>query len=264
MIGLRFVIPVAFALGAVACDAKPTGSVSLENAATPAEAQPAIPLTLKASDGLTVHGLVYKAPRPKALILLFHQAESSKDEYATIAPRLVQAGYSALAIDQRSGDGMFGTNETAAELGRKADYLDARPDLQAALEWGRKQNLPIILWGSSYSSSLIFPLAVSDPQGIKALLAFSPGEYFADPRMIRRAAAKVTVPVFIASTNGKDDLTKADEIMAALPKNSANVRFVPPHGVHGSSTVIQSRNPEGADANWRTVLAFLNRVTNQH
>jgi dienelactone hydrolase len=217
------------------------------------------PVTLKASDGITVYGRSYKAANPKALILLFHQAGSSKDEYATIAPRLAEAGYSALAIDQRSGDGLYGKNETADALGHKADYLEARPDLKAALDWARNQKLPIILWGSSYSSSLIFPLAANDPQGIVALLSFSPGEYFdQDKHMIAAAAGHVRVPVFVAST--KDETGDADPIIAALPKNSANVRFVPEHGVHGSSTLIAKRNPVGAEANWSAVMAFLNRV----
>jgi len=177
-----------------ACEAKPNGEVVGENSAAPADTS-AQPVTLKAADGVVVHGLYYEAQKPKALILLFHQASSSKDEYAAIAPQLVTAGFSALAIDQRSGNGMFGKNETATGLGRKADYLEARPDLKAALDWARTKSLPIVLWGSSYSSSLIFPLAARDPKGIVALLAFSPGEYFNDKSMIRAAAAKVKVPV---------------------------------------------------------------------
>ena len=249
-------------LGTAACNAKPADKAPAENAVTSGQVHGAVePLMLTTSDDVTVHGLLYNAPQPKALILLFHQAGSSKDEYATIAPRLVQAGYSALAIDQRSGGGMFGTNETAAELDRKVDYLDALPDLQAALDWAQTQKLPMIFWGSSYSSSLIFPLAVGDPQGVTALLAFSPGEYFPDQHMIRNAAAKVTVPVFIASTKAADEVSKAAAIMAALPKNPADVRYVSDHGVHGSSTLIPARNPQGAGANWQAVLAFLDRVT---
>jgi dienelactone hydrolase len=253
------VLALALAIGATGCKAKPPENQTASKAAgAQARAQP---LLLKAPDGVTVHGRLYKASAPKAMILLFHQAGSSKEEYATIAPRLVQSGYSALAIDQRSGGGLFGTNETAAALGRKADYLEARPDLKAALDWAQTQKQPIILWGSSYSSSLIFPLAASDPQGVVALLSFSPGEYFDDQQMIRRAAAKVTVPVFIASTNSADETGKADAIMAALPKSATDVRYVPAHGVHGSSTLIASRNPEGAEANWRAVLDFLKQVT---
>jgi predicted alpha/beta hydrolase len=242
-------------LAAGACNAKTAPSNEPAAALAQGEA-----VRLKAADGVTVYGSLYKAEKPKAQILLFHQAGSSKDEYATIAPQLVLAGYNALAIDQRSGGGLYGTNETATALGREADYLDARPDLKAALDWARIQKLPIILWGSSYSSSLIFPLAADDPQGIVALLSFSPGEYFdQDKQMIRNAAAKVKVPVFLAST--KDETGDADPIFAALPKNPVDVRFVPERGVHGSSTLIAAKNPDGAGANMRAVLAFLNRVT---
>ena len=257
---LLIALSATLSLTAMACNAAPNEAA--KNAAKPAEAQAgAEPLTLKASDGVKVHGRWYKAARPKALILLFHQARSSKDEYASIAPRLVQAGYSALAIDQRSGGEMYGKNETAAALGREADFLDARPDLQAALDWAQAQGLPIVLWGSSYSSALIFPLAASDPQGVVALLAFSPGEYFGDKQMIRRAAAKLTVPVFVASMNSAHEKSEADPVMAALPKRADNVRFVPEHSVHGSSMLIAARNPEGAEANWKQVLAFLDRAT---
>lgn len=259
---MRWIFALPLILAAAACDAKQADKAATANAAAPAQSEVAAEaVTLKASDGVTVYGRYYKAAQPKALILLFHQAGSSKDEYTTIAPRLVQAGYSALAIDQRAGDGLFGKNETADGLGHKADYLEARPDLQAALDWAQTRKLPIILWGSSYSSSLIFPLAASDLQGIVGLLSFSPGEYFdQDKQMVRRAAAKVTVPVFIASTNSADETGQAGPIMAALPTNSANVRYVPEHGVHGSSTLIAAKNPEGVEANWSAVMAFLDRV----
>jgi len=255
---MRWILALPLLLSAAACDAKPAGNSATENA-NPTAAET---MTLKAADGVTVYGRLYQAAQPRAVILLFHQAGSSKDEYATIGPRLVKAGYRALAVDQRAGGGLFGKNETAAGLGREADYLEARPDLQAALDWAQTQHLPIILWGSSYSSSLIFPLATDHPQGIVALLSFSPGEYFdSDKQMIRRAAAKVTVPVFIASANSKEERDDADPIMASLPKGAQNERYVPEHGVHGSSTLIASRNPAGAEANWREVLVFLDRVT---
>ena len=248
------------ALIASGCQAAPKAGQECKDSACAKPSEAAKPILLTASDGVKVYGSLYEAAKPKALILLFHQAGSSKDEYATIAPRQRDAGYSALAIDQRSGGELFGTNETAEGLGREADYLEARPDLKAALDWARQQKLPIVLWGSSYSSSLIFPLAAGDPDGVIALLAFSPGEYFDDKQMIRAAAAKISVPVFIASTNSPDEVSEADPIMTALPKNPSNVRYVPEHGVHGSSTLIAKRNPEGAEAGWRAVLTFLGNV----
>ena len=248
-----FGLSLLVALAAGACGSKPAGSQLAATHDSTFEAT-----TLKAADGVTVYGRFYQAPHPRALILLFHQAGSSKDEYATIAPRLVEAGYSALAIDQRAGGGLYGVNQTARAFGREVRYREARPDLQAALDWAQQQKLPIILWGSSYSSSLIFPLAADDPHGVVALLAFSPGEYFDGDPPIAAAASKLSVPVFIAST--KAETGDADPIMAALPKTVENVRFVPEHGVHGSSTLIAAKNPAGAQANWEAVLAFLDRV----
>ena len=61
---------------------------------TPMPEQPSMmavtPVNFMADDGLTVSGRYYRADKPKALILLFHQAGSSKDEYADIAPKLAE------------------------------------------------------------------------------------------------------------------------------------------------------------------------------
>jgi alpha-beta hydrolase superfamily lysophospholipase len=89
---------------------------------------------LRAKDGVDISGLVYEAKQPKAVVLLYHQAGSSKAEHATIAPRLANSGFIALAIDKRSGGSLYGPNETAARLTTEATYEAAKPDLVAALE----------------------------------------------------------------------------------------------------------------------------------
>ena len=81
-------------IGAAAAVGLSTGAIA-QTAATP--------VTLRARDGVSIAGLVYPATHAKSIVLLFHQANSSKAEYATIAPRLAAAGFSALALDQRSG-----------------------------------------------------------------------------------------------------------------------------------------------------------------
>lgn len=232
-------------------------AVGLVALSVPAVAAPA-PVLLKAADGVAVHGAYYRAEHPKALILLFHQAGSSKDEYARIAPRLVEAGYSAMAIDQRSGGGMFGPNQTAAGLGHKADYWEARQDLEVAVRWGEAQKLPVILWGSSYSAALVFLVAADHPE-VKAVLAFSPGEYLDHKDRVEQAAARVRVPVYVTSASDAEEVAAAKAILAASPA-ALKVQVVPRAGVHGSSTLIAARNPGGAAANWAPVLAFLRRV----
>jgi dienelactone hydrolase len=218
------------------------------------------PLKLKAKDGVTIFADHYPAKgTPSATILLFHQAGSNRGEYAPIAPRLATAGFDAIAIDQRSGGKMFGRdNETVTKLGRSADYLDALPDLEAALAYARKSdpNRPVFIWGSSYSASLVFKLAARHPDDVAAVLAFSPGEYFGGKIRIASAAGKVKVPVFVTSASEAGEVAQAKAILAASP-SALKVQFVPKHGRHGSSTLRADANPAGADEVWGAVETFL-------
>ena len=211
---------------------------------------------LQAKDGVLISGLVYEAARPKAIILLFHQADSSKAEYATIAPRLVAAGYTALAIDQRSGGSLYGPNETASRLAKPTTYEEAKADLVAALDWAQPLHLPIILWGSSYSAALIFEVAADHEHEISAILAFSPGEYLETSGAVARAASQVHVPIYVTSASTTDEIEAGHAILSVSPART-KTQFQPKFGVHGSSTLIEARNPKGAADNWNHVMAFL-------
>lgn len=223
-------------------------------------AMPRHPETVKATDGLNIVGYLYPASKPRAVVLLFHQAGSSKYEYDTIGPRLAAQGYTALAIDQRAGGTLFGDNSTVHMIGGSAPYLDAKKDLEGALQWAGDQHLPVILWGSSYSAALVFLVAAEHPGKVAAVLAFSPGEYLGNPSMVRDAARKVTVPVFVTSAKDSAEIAAAKLVVDAVP-GKRNVQFVPPTaGVHGSSTLIADKNRSGAEENWRAVEAFLTDV----
>ena len=228
--------------------------------ASPAVAQTAF--TVKASDGVVVHGASY-APSgsPVAVVLLFHQAGSNRGEYAPTAPVLAQQGYLALAIDQRSGGRMWGRdNETALEAGGDPGYVAALPDLEAALAHARKTwpGLPVAVWGSSYSASLVFLLAARHPGEISALLAFSPGEYFGG-RRVAEAAAQVRAPVFVTSASSPAEIAAAKSIIAASPAPFKQ-QYKPKIGEHGSSTLREDSDPAGAKDNWTAVKGFLARA----
>jgi len=237
-------------IGAAAAVGLSTGAIA-QTAATP--------VTLRARDGVSIAGLVYPAAHAKAIVLLFHQANSSKAEYATIAPRLAAAGFSALAIDQRSGGSLYGPNETAARLSSPATYEQARADLEAALDWAHPQRLPVVLWGSSYSAALVFEVAAARAGEVSAVVAFSPGEYLADSGAVARAAAGVRVPIYVSSAPEADEVRAARAILAASPAR-VKTQYVPRFGVHGASTLIEARDPKGAADNWAHVLAFLNAL----
>lgn len=223
------------------------------------------PLTLTAADGVKVFGEVWRAAGAKPpLIVAFHQAESSAAEYAPLAPRLVQAGFTVLAIDQRSGGGEFGgSNRTAAARGKTASYDEALPDLEAALAWaqGEAKGAPVVVWGSSYSASLVFLLAAAHPAEVSGVVAFSPGEYLRGKRAVRDAAAKVKVPVFIGQSSGADEVAEAAAILKALAATDKQQFITKTASTHGSSTLRADRNAAGAEAQWAAVLKFLARFT---
>jgi len=219
----------------------------------------------KASDGVTIYADYYPAKNSsQPMILLFHQAHSNRYEYSSIAPRLEALGFSCLATDQRFGGKMFGEdNETDAHMSKAAaqshNVAGFEVDLEAALAWAHAKDPRgrVILWGSSYSASLVFVVAAKHPAEVAGVLAFSPGEYFPEhPTLIEDAAKQVHVPVFITSENSTDAVANATKIFDAVASGN-KVHYSAKYAVHGSSTLLADRNPKGAEVTWQVVMKFL-------
>jgi pimeloyl-ACP methyl ester carboxylesterase len=163
-------------------------------------------------------------------------------------------------VDQRSGRGVDDvaneTNKAAKAAGLKTNYTDAYADLEGALKYVITQYAPtkLIVWGSSYSASLVLILAAEHPQEIQAALSFSPGEYFHyQDQSIADFAAKITQPVFITSAKSEE---KSWRGIAEKIKSDGCVFFVPEgNGRHGSSALFES-TPNNAEY-WTAVDGFL-------
>jgi len=211
---------------------------------------------------IEVRADLYESPdRSATLILLFHQAGWSRGEYREIAPKLVKLGYRVMAIDQRSGGGVNGVqNETARRAKKRhlpTSYLDAYPDLEAALAYARKdlKATRVIVWGSSYSASLVFRLAAEHPAQVSAIVAFSPGEYFDEKGgdYIRAFAKKLSQPLFV--TSSKQERDKVKPIFDASTTKQ-KILFTPASkGQHGSRA-LWAQWPDN-DVYWAAVDGFL-------
>ena len=222
-------------------------------------------VTFDSKDGLPVTADLYMPYGNDApLILLCHRANWSRGEYLEIAPKLNLLGFNAIAIDQRSGktknDVDNATKKAAEEAGKGTTYLDAVQDIQSAIEYASKlSNKKLILWGSSYSSSLGFTLVKSNSDKIAAYLAFSPGEYFVDlgkpADWIATEAKDVKVPVFV--TSRPSEQKDAQPIFDAI-ENKDKTYFVPnTDSKHGSQALYEAT--EGNEASWKAVESFLGR-----
>ncbi len=250
--------PAAEAKSGAEPEAKP-GTKSAGDPKADPTAKPVRTIELAAGDGSVVHADHYALDGgdERPLVLLFHQAGWNAGEYEPIAPRLQSLGMHALAIDQRSGGERDGrANRTVDARGKSTEYLDAYPDLVAALGWAKREHEgPIVVWGSSYSAALVFKLAGEHAADIAGVLAFSPGEYIGSAGTVAGWARAVEAPVFVTSAPGKE-VAAAKTILASSP-SARKVQHEPTKGVHGSSILREDKNPGGTDEVWSAVETFL-------
>lgn len=230
-------------------------------AGRPLEARTGVHATVrsKAPDGLDLTADLYEAgDRAKPVLLLFHQAGSSRGEYRKIAPRLVQAGYNCLALDARSGRQWEGVdNETASAAqaeGKETGYLDARQDLERAIGWVRELGFkgPLGIVGSSYSAALALGVGADRPE-VDVVVAFSAGDYLQPRGTVFEYARKLKKPTLLIAP--PNEATHAQAILDATAAEQKS-RYVHEGGMHGARTLYL---PPATDAVWKQLMDFLGR-----
>lgn len=255
--GLPRWLPAGLVMATIACH--PAALASSIAPAGPASSLDNKQPDLMTRDGIRIGTRYYPAVKLKALILLFHQAGSSKDEYANIPPRLVTDGYSALAIDQHSGGSLVGRNDAVARIRQAMRFDDDRQDLDVTLDRIGQRGLPVIVWGSSYAAAPAFELTADNPGRVAGLLAFSPGEFLKGASRVRSAARRIHIPVYITMASGEEEQMR--QISDALASKDKVLALPAERGVHGSPALDRDRDPQGANANWRSVEAFLRHLS---
>lgn len=157
----------------------------------------------------------------------------------------VEWGYNCMAIDQRSGDAVNDVkNETAArasEQGLSGDYIDALPDIEAAVDYlstkaGGEQ---IIILGSSYSSALVLKVA-NESDKVRAVASFSPGEYY-DGHTVADWPFKMEKPLFV--TSATNEVGQTEEVLTMIMQKYVTY-FLPEggQGEHGSRALWESKS----------------------
>lgn len=214
-------------------------------------------------DGLTISAHLYTDNnKSKPFILLFHQASYSKGEYLEIAPKLTSLGFNVMAVDLRSGDMInFIKNETsdrALDKNLDTGYLSTLPDIEASILYTQKylSKNKLILWGSSYSSSLVLYIA-NKTKNISAVLSFSPGEYYKKQgkHFIQQHVNHLTMPIFI--TSAKKEKEKWWTIYQAIPSKEKTYFLPQKEGIHGAKALW--KNNPSHQVYWNAVIQFLEK-----
>lgn len=215
-------------------------------------------IEFEAKDGLSISADLYggqKKDRP--VLVLCHQAKSSRGEYKSIAPKLLKADFACLALDLRNGEMMNKvpnlTASRAREGKKKTAYGDAAQDIEAAIAWLRAEGFTgkLTLWGSSYSASLAMTIGAKNPE-VGAVIAFSPGDYLKPDGTTAKQSAKLALPLLVVAPEmERSQATALFEGTASTEKQLA----IDKEFMHGSKTLFHAKsNPKLA---WKPVMEFL-------
>ncbi len=200
-------------------------------------------LLVPSTDGLEMRAIVYAIDSTSPVIVLCHQARMNNYEYAEIAPKLNALGYNCVALDQRSGGPMDAhenvTFNNATAKGLPTGYTTSLSDITAGVNLAAAQfKQPVILWGSSYSASLVLKVAMEN-NNVKSVITFSPILKFDDGSTAADYFKNYTgKPIFMTSTEKEAaPLTKA---MGHLSDEVLYQYYPDMKGTHGSKALWSS------------------------
>jgi hypothetical protein len=214
-----------------------------------------------ASDSLKITADLYLKDYTLPFILLFHQTDGSRGEFIEIANRLLNLSYNCLAVDLRVGDEInYIPNETAERANHKGlqqNLIDAEKDIEAAIKYVSKFNRnPVILFGSSFSASLCL-IAAKEYGNIKAVIAFSPGEYFRPEVVVKDIISGLKIPVFVSSTELEYEYIL--QLMSGISDEHKTL-YKPKigKGMHGAKALWKSS--ESSNECWLELLLFFKKI----
>jgi pimeloyl-ACP methyl ester carboxylesterase len=211
------------------------------------------------ADGLIISGTIHQIDETSPSILLCHQAGFNMHEYDEIAPKLNALGFNCIAIDQRSGgilhDYVNQTADRAITEGFPIKYIDAEQDMVAAIDYTYNYfNQNVILWGSSYSSALALHIAANNEK-VKAVVSFSPGDYFEDAKpLLKTTMLDMDLPYFI--TSSRDEAVAISDFLRGRKPSENQIHFIPKaSGTHGSRALWET--DPAHEEYWAAVESFL-------
>ena len=214
-------------------------------------------VTLKSDDGLQVTADEYIIARNNPYILLFHEQESSRGEFETIARKLCKMDYNCLAVDLRNGGSVnFISNETVKRCRESRCPVrsgDVEKDMLAAINYAfERSNQPVILFGSCANGSLSLKIAKENDR-VRAVVAMSPGEYFLPAINIEDTISNLKKPIFVSSS-----LSEAPYVAQLVSGVWADylVHFEPKLGEGGRGSVSLSTDNANHSEYWLALLLF--------
>lgn len=214
-------------------------------------------VTYPASDSLEITADEYIISNENPYILLFHEQESSRGEFRTIARRLCKMDYNCLAVDLRNGGNKnYVSNETVKRCRQTKCPTGAAQielDMLASIEYALgRSNHPVIIMGSGANGSLGLKLA-RENENVRAVVALSPGEYFLPNINIKDTITNIKKPVFI--TSSLSEFSYISELASGIDEQFITL-YEPQLGEGGRGSVALSSENKTNSEYWLALLLF--------
>jgi len=214
-------------------------------------------VSFTSGDGLEVTADEDIIDKDNPYILLFHEQESSRGEYQTIARRLCKMDYNCLAVDTRNGGNRnFVSNETTKrcrEARCSTGAEDIELDILAAIEYAvNKSEQLVVLFGSGSTGSLCLKIA-KENNNVRAVVALSPGEYFLPQINIQDTIAGLKKPLFV--TSSLSEFPYVAQLVTGVDEEYLTL-FKPELGEGGRGTYMLLENNENNSEYWLALLLF--------
>jgi len=165
--------------------------------------------------------------------------------------------YNCLAVDLRNGGSKnFISNESAKRCRDRRCPLspaDIELDMIAAIDFAREQSArPVILLGSGANGSLALKLA-GENENVRAVVAFSPGEYFLPQLSIQDTISGLDKPVFISA--GRSEIPYVSQLVSGIEESQLTI-FEPQLGEGKRGTESLLPGTENNSEYWLALLLF--------
>ena len=213
-------------------------------------------VSFNSSDGLLINADLFQSKKSNPYIILFHQEESCRGEFDSIVSRFIKMNYNCLAVDLRSGDDLGFTKNQTAIRARENGYVfsiaASSRDVEAAIAYIHEiTTKKIILFGSASSANLTLITGRCN-DNVNAIVAFSPGEYFAPEYELKSILSNYPKPIFIACT--KEEYEYISNIEGLDASNTTLFKTSSDGGVRG--TMALSSQNHSRDEYWLAMLIF--------
>jgi pimeloyl-ACP methyl ester carboxylesterase len=198
-----------------------------------------LPVSFETSDGFVLKGdLTSSADANAPVAILLHMYRSDRRAWAPLVPELVAAGFTVLAIDQRThGESRERRGETVdvASIPR-TDFGEmvrhGVRDVSAATRYLARQGLAtdrIVLIGASYGCSVSL-LSANAVEGVRALVLLSPGTNYFGIDVLPAAGSFPGAVLVVAAEDDRPALESARAIAGRHPDADLQIYRSGGHG----------------------------------